>query len=138
MSVEAPSHSYFVGRRVFEAAEVYAVTATDVERLRRDRRASGPDLDWHGSKPSRMELSRVLINRVAKARPSRELQARFATYVLDRFPDDGFVLDADDVRRWLRLASVPEDFVGSDHSAASWGARLRTLLHLTTTERAHA
>jgi hypothetical protein len=51
-----------------------------------------------------MELSRLLISRVTKRRPSRDLQARFALYVLERLPDGGFVLDARDLSRWLRVA----------------------------------
>jgi hypothetical protein len=102
--------TYFVGRRLFEASEVYAVTATAVDRLRSGRRYGEQSLDWHGGPAARMELSHVLIGRVAEGRPSRELEARFALYVLGRQPDGGFVLHADDVWRWLRLASEPEDF----------------------------
>ena len=103
MSAEVSPHTYFVGRRPFEAAEIYVVTATDVERFERN-------LDWRGTAEARMKLSDLLIRRVTSQRPSRELKARFALYVLDHLPDGGFVLDSDDVQRWLRLASDPEDF----------------------------
>jgi hypothetical protein len=121
----AAEHTYFVGRRLFEAAEIYGVTATDVERLGSGRRKGDSSLDWHGSGPAKLELSRVLINRVIEQRPSREVQARFALYVLDRLPDGGFVLDADDVWRWLKLASDPEDFSQDNSSRSSRRGRLR-------------
>ena len=129
MSADAAPHTYFVGRRLFEAAEIYAVTAKDVERL-------GPYLDWHGTPAARMRLSDLLISRVTSQRPSRELKARFALYVLNQLPDGGFVLDSDDVRRWLRLGSDPEDF-GPAH-ARSWTRRLRGLLRATATHKTHA
>jgi hypothetical protein len=43
-----------------------------------------------------MQLSHLLTSRVAEKRPFRELQARFALYVLDRLPDGGFVRDPGD------------------------------------------
>jgi hypothetical protein len=116
--------TYFVGRRLFEAAEVFAVTAGEVERLRPMRNHAGSTLDWHGGEAARMELSNVLISRVAEERPSRELQARFALYVLERLPDGGFVLDADDVWGWLRLASEPRDFIPAAQPKPSWTDRL--------------
>jgi hypothetical protein len=51
-----------------------------------------------------MELSQLLISRVTARRPSRDLKARFAVYVLERLPDAGFVLESDDVLRWIRIA----------------------------------
>jgi hypothetical protein len=124
-------HTYFVGRREFEAAEVYAVSAAGVERLERS-------LDWHGSPASKMELSDLVIRRVAARRPSRELRARFALYVLDRLPDGGFVLDSDDVRRWLRLGSDPDDFAADNYARRSWTGRLRTIFRGTATHKTHA
>lgn len=125
MSVSAPLHMYFVGRRLFEAAELYAVSAAGVDRLRSE---ADPGLDWHGERGARMELSQVLISRVAEQQPSRELKERFALYVLDRLPDGGFVLDSDDVRRWLKLASDPEDFAPAEPPRPSLAGRLRALL----------
>ena len=83
------AHPYFVGRREFEAAHVYEVTATRVEQLRSRHRSGEPSLDWHGPEAARMELSHLLISRVTKQRPSRDLRARFALYVLGRLPDGG-------------------------------------------------
>jgi hypothetical protein len=133
---EAPP-TYFVGRRLFEAAEVYAVTADDLERLHSLRRYGAPALDWHGDEAARMELGHALIRRVAEQRPSRELVARFALYVLDRLPDGGFVLDADDVWGWLRLASEPADFL-EEESRHSWADRLRILSRRTNHGGTHA
>ena len=120
---DAPN-TYFVGRRLFEAAEVFSVTATALERLHAAGRYGGSALDWHGGELARMELGYVLISRVAEERPSRELVARFALYVLDRQPDGGFVLNADDVWGWLRLASDPGDFFSVPASRPSWTERL--------------
>jgi hypothetical protein len=128
MSAEVAPHTYFVGRRLFEAAEIYFVTATDVERL-------DPNLDWHGSPAARMKLSDLLISRVTSQRPSRELKARFALYVLDHLPDGGFVLDSGDVRRWLALGSDPEDF---GPPGRSWTGRLRGFLRGPATHKTHA
>jgi hypothetical protein len=104
MPAEQRSHSYFVGRRKSHTVEVYEVTATTVERLRPRRSRAGLSLDWRAGDLARMELGRVLISRTSSRRPSLDLQARFALYVLGRLPESGFVLDADDVARWLRVA----------------------------------
>jgi hypothetical protein len=115
------AHSYFVGRRASHTAEVYEVTATSVERLRSTRRSGEESLDWRGSHVVRMELSRLLIRRVLNQRPSRDLQARFALYVLGRLPAGGFVLESDDLARWLRIA-------GDDDAPATGSARPRSWL----------
>ena len=62
--------TYFVGRRHFEAAEVYVVTATVADRVRSTRRYGQLSLDWQGSSSARMELSHVLISHVAEQRPA--------------------------------------------------------------------
>ena len=111
---------YFVGRRLFEASEVYAVTASNVERLRSRRRYGEPSLDWRGSRAARLELSDILISRVAKGRPTRKLEERFSLYVLDQLPDGGFVLDSDDIWGWLRLASDSDDFAPARSERRSW------------------
>jgi hypothetical protein len=132
---EAPP-TYFVGRRLFEAAEIFAVTARQVERLHSLGRHGARSLDWHGGEDARIELSNVLISRVAEERPTHELQARFALYVLERLPDGGFVLDSDDVWSWLRVASEPRDFVAAEHP--SWTGRLRAFSRRPGTGSRHA
>jgi hypothetical protein len=102
------------------------VTATNVARLRSARRYEQPSLDWHGSSSARMELSHLLIGHVAEQRPSHELEERFALYVLSGLPDDGFVTDADEIWRWLRVASDDRDFLPAKPASLSWTRRLRT------------
>lgn len=130
--------TYFVGRRQGEAAEVYAVSAKDVTRLRSERRYGETGLDWHGSSAARMELGHALISRIAKQRPSRELQARFALYVLSHLPDDGFVLDSEQIWRWLLAAADEQDFLPAGRAPRSWARRLRTLLPAVPIGGSHA
>jgi hypothetical protein len=72
-----------------------------------------------------MELAQLLISRVTKRRPSRDLQARFALYVLDRLPEGGFVIDSDDLWRWLRVAGDAYDSVPALDRRPSRFGRLR-------------
>jgi hypothetical protein len=117
-------HTYFVGRRPYEAAEVYAVTERDVQRLHRDRRDGPLSLDWRGRDARALELSRVLLARVAGITPRRELAEQFALSVLAGLPEDGFVLDSDEIWRWLRTASGPHHVAGTQPRRGSWLARL--------------
>jgi hypothetical protein len=118
--------AYFVGRRILDGAEVYEVTATDVERLRPGRRHQ--ELDWHGSASAKMELARLLLSRAMKRRPSRELQSRFALYFVAQLPRRGFVLDSDDVWHWLRVAGDTEAPAAGKQPLPK---RVRTLFHGT-------
>jgi hypothetical protein len=128
---------YFVGRRQFEAVEVYVVSASDVARLSSARRYGQPSLDWNGTGSARMELSHLLITHVVEQRPSRELEERFALYVLSGLPDDGFVLDAGAIWRWLRVAGDEHDFLPASPPSRSWVGRLRTLLPGAPTHGPH-
>jgi hypothetical protein len=92
-------HTYFVGRRVLEATELFAVSAADVERLTSDRRYGAPGLDWRGGDTA-LELSHLLLERVAEPPPSRELTTHFARSMLAPLPEHGFVLDSDTVWKW--------------------------------------
>lgn len=123
MRGESQPHTYFVGRRLPEGTELFTVTAQGVNRLG-DAAAA---LDWHGTTAAAMELSGQLLARATKERPSRDLQSRFALYFVSRLPHRGFVLDADDVRRWLRVAGEPQQRVAT--SRRLWTARLRTPFH---------
>lgn len=130
--------TYFVGRRHGEAAEVYAVGPKDVTRLRSTGRYGEMALDWHGSSAARMELGHLLISRIADQRPSRELQARFALYVLSHLPNDGFVLESAQIRRWLLAAADDEqDFLPAERAPWSWVRRLRSLLPDVPNGRPH-
>src|SRR5271155_3555008 len=104
------THAYFVGRRPFEAAELYAVSAAEVQRLRPTGRYDASELDWHGSDSAVMELSHVLLTQIVDARPSERVDAWFAMEVLAQLPHEGFVLDRDDIRRWLGLVAGPREF----------------------------
>lgn len=97
----------FVGRRVFEAAELYALSSHGVELLRSQRRYGSPQLDWQGGYAPVMELSHELLTRVSGRTPSEELAASFAVDVLTDLPDTGFVIDADEIEVWIAYASEP-------------------------------
>jgi hypothetical protein len=127
--------TYFVGRRQFEAAEVYAVSGAGVDRLRSTGRHGEPSLDWHGSSAARLELSHLLIARVAGRRPSHELETLFAVTVLGNLGDDGFILDAEEIRGWLAIATDEDDFATVESHRRSWTGRLRALFHGGQTSR---
>jgi hypothetical protein len=122
-------HTYFVGRRPYEAAEVFAVTGRDVQRLHPNRRHGPLSLDWHGEDARAFELSRVLLARVARITPRRELAEQFALSVLAGLPDDGFVLDSDEVWRWLQQAGYSHD--AQLERRRRWFQRLGDALHRT-------
>jgi hypothetical protein len=117
---QAAPDTYFVGRRLLDATEIYSVTANDVQRLRSEQRYGERILDWQGNSRAIMELSHKLLSQVAELRPSRDLEERFALYVLAHLPDEGFVLDAAEVWRWLLLASDPRDFAAAQHPRHAW------------------
>ena len=117
-------HTYFVGRRPYEAAEVYAVTERDVQRLHRDSRDGPLSLDWRGPDARALELSRVLLTRVARTTPRREVAELFALSILAGLPDDGFVLDSDEIWRWLQTVSEPHGRAQLEAPRESWLARL--------------
>lgn len=117
--------TYFVGRRESGCAAIYQVGADGVEPLRPTRHHGDASFDWHGSEGARMELGHLLISRVTKQRPSRDLRARFALYVLDRLSEDGFVIDADDLARWVRIASDAHESEPEPRPRPSRLARLR-------------
>jgi hypothetical protein len=119
-----PPGTYFVGRRPYKAAEVYAVTDNDVQRLHRDGGDGPLSLDWRGQDARVLELSRVLLARVVRVTPRRELAAQFALNVLAGLPDDGFVLDSDEIWRWLDTVSEPHRVAGSAPRRESLLARL--------------
>jgi hypothetical protein len=129
--------AYFVGRRLSDATEIFEVTANEVQRLRSERRYGERVLDWHGTSRAGMELSHTLLSQVVDLRPSRDLEERFALYVLADLPDEGFVMDAAEVRRWLLLASDPRDFADAQHARHAWTGRLRTLFRGREVQSAH-
>lgn len=121
------AHTYFVGRRQFESAEVYTLTGSVVTRLRPQRVGRALSLDWQGGDAALLELSHVMLTRVAKQIPGPSLETRFAIDVVAELPHDGFVLEADEIRGWLQETSGPDDFVEIDPAPPrSWFARLRS------------
>ena len=122
--------AYFVGRRPYEAPEVYAVTGSDVRRLRPGREGGVLALDWSTPDARALELSRVLLSCVAFIVPSRALEEHFMHDVLVGLPDDGFVLDPEVVWQWLQR----EEVRGLAHTPAgrpSLLARLGSRFRLT-------
>jgi hypothetical protein len=103
-SVIPGAHTSFVGRRPFEAAELYALTGDHVERLRPAHRDQATTLDWRGGSEELLALSHAVLSRIGEQRSSTEVERRFATF-LARLPCDGFVIDGDEIERWLRTVN---------------------------------
>ena len=121
--------TYFVGRRPFEAPELYAVTRADVERLRSAQHHAEPALDWRGDDAAQLELSDLLLARVLEPTAPRELTVRFARSVLAALPEEGFVIDADAVWGWVLVASGSEERSSNvPRLRRSWLAGLLTSL----------
>ncbi len=62
--------------------------------------------------------------RVTAQCPSRDLQTRLALCVLARLPAAGFVLDYDDVSRWLLITGYADDPAPTPTPRRSWLGRL--------------
>ena len=80
----AEAHFYFVGRRESEAAAVYTVTGTSVERLRSNPTTRQSSFDWHGMDRARLRRPLALATdrrRRPRVRPgaSTTVLARAAT-----------------------------------------------------------
>ena len=119
------AHTYFVGRRESGIAELYAVSASDVERVRADRLHGEPGLDWRSGDPAVLALGQLLLDRVVEPPPSSELTSDFARSVLGALPQHGFVLDSDAVWRWALWASRSEKPASREcRTDRSWFARL--------------
>jgi hypothetical protein len=126
----APPRTFFVGRRPFEAPELYAVTATSVERLGSARRFGTSELDWHAADAASMlELSHALLAHLAEQTPSRQLVARFVADILIQLPSDGFVLGSEAILPWIHEAGGPHDWSPTHRPQhRSWLDRLRSLV----------
>jgi hypothetical protein len=97
-------HTYLVGRRPFEAAELYALTGDHVERLRPGHRDGVSTLYWRGGPDELLGLSHAVLSRVCGQRSSPEVERHFASF-LARLPYGGFVIDGDEIEQWLRKMS---------------------------------
>jgi hypothetical protein len=124
-------YTYFVGRRLDEAPEVYVVKDRDVQRLHGGRRHAPLALDWRAEDARSLELSHSLLTIVARATPPRELAEQFASDVLSRLPEDGFVLESWWVRGWLQQAWEPIEASRTEPGRRSWLGRLTAPLRRT-------
>jgi hypothetical protein len=111
----------FVGQRAGGGARVYALTPDGVERLESRRRHGsarldwqGPLLHWRGPDASAMELSHVVLARVAGQLPSRTITALFVEDVLLKLPKRGFALESAEVEAWINFMTVPTDWAALD------------------------
>jgi hypothetical protein len=121
-----------VGRRAYEAPEVYAVTRGGVRRLKPARGGGALALDWSAADARALELSHVLLTAVVPIAPDRALEERFMHDVVLRMPDDGFVLGSDVIVGWLKRNGPVRRFAHPRRAASRLPlARLRSWLHLT-------
>jgi hypothetical protein len=118
----------FVGSRGPGGARVYVLTPGGVEQLHSRRRHGsarldwqGPRLHWRGPDASGMELSHVVLARVARQLPSTTVTALFVEDVLLRLPKHAFALESAQVEAWIRFMTVPADWASLD--AESGAAR---------------
>jgi hypothetical protein len=68
-----------------------------------------------------MELSHVVLVRVARQLPSKTVTALFAEDVLLRLPEHGFALESAEVEAWIRCMTLPAEWASLD--AESGAAR---------------
>jgi hypothetical protein len=130
---KAPTRLYFVGRRPVGGPELYAVTATGVERLRSQQHFGTPELDWHAPDYAAMELAHEFLTRLVVQTPSEQLAARLAVDLVSGLPYKGFVLSSDAIWLWIYRSSGPEDW--SPATAVPhrpWRDRLRKLVRVAS------
>ena len=109
----AQRETFFVGRRPFEAPEVYMVSATGVGRMRSCERFGTPELDWFAPGCAAMELAHALLTRVVAGLPSHRLTYLLAVDVISQLDDDGFVLSSAQILAWARHFSQPGDWTAT-------------------------
>ena len=117
--------TYFVGRRPYEAAEVYLVQCHGVERLRHRGIGERITLDWRGEPAELLALSREILSKAVGVEPPHELEMRLAL-LIKQFPTDGFVLSGETVMTWLD--SVGADGGGPSEQPLSLATRMRASL----------
>jgi len=89
----------YVGRLEGGCPAVFAVGATSVERLHPAGLAFGWGADGGADAE---ELARALLTDASGAEPPTDVCRRFAEQILSRLPSDGFALQRDTIRAWLR------------------------------------
>jgi hypothetical protein len=129
----APTRLYFVGRRPVGGPELYAVTATGVERLRSEEHFGTPELDWHAPNYAAMELAHAFLTRLVVQTPSEQLAARLAVDLVSGLPYKGFVINSEAIWLWIYRTSGPEDWSPTTAPLhRSWRDRLRRLVRVTS------
>jgi|SRR5688500_11353848 hypothetical protein len=99
--METPKSRIYVGRFEEEGPVVYAVGATDLERLH----PLAEPFDWGAdAQEAAVELARVLLADASGSEPPDEICGRFAKQILSKLPRDGFALQRETVNAWLRRA----------------------------------
>jgi hypothetical protein len=125
----AATRLYFVGRRPVGGPELYAVTATGVERLRSQQHFGTPELDWHAPNRAALELAHAFLTTLVVQTPSEQLSARLAVDVVSGLPYKGFVLSSEALWLWIYRTSGPGDWSATtSRPHRSWRDRLCSLV----------
>jgi hypothetical protein len=91
----------YVGRLEGGCPAVFAVGASSVERLHPAGQAFGWGAD---SGVDSEDLARALLTDASGAEPPADVCRQFNGQILRRLPSDGFALQRDTIRAWLRRA----------------------------------
>jgi hypothetical protein len=115
-----PSERYYVGRRPREA-EVYIVTATEVEPLEHPRYQSTAEFDWGEETAGALELAFAMLAHTTDSRPPDTICLTFRAEVVARLDRAAFVLGDGEIALWLLTAFRAGN--GSDDAPAPDGSR---------------
>jgi hypothetical protein len=89
----------YVGRLEGGCPAVFAVGASSVDRLHPTGQAFGWGAD---AGVDAEELARALLTDASGAEPPADVCQRFTKQILSRLPTDGFALQRETIRAWLR------------------------------------
>ena len=99
--MQTPTSRIYVGRFEAEGPVVYAVGATELDRLH----PLAEPFDWGAdAAEAAVELARVLLADASGSEPPENICRRFAEQILAKLPRDGFALQRETVNAWLRRA----------------------------------
>lgn len=96
--MEAHETRIYVGRVQDGRPEVYAVATASVEALH----SPLEPFEWGSGAHSGLELARVLLTDASGSEPPADVCMRFAEQILSRLPKDGFALQRETIKAWLR------------------------------------
>jgi hypothetical protein len=103
--MDTPKSLIYVGRFEGDGPVVYAVGATEVERLH----PLAEPFDWGAdAEEAAVELARVLLTDASGSEPPENVCRRFAQQILNKLPRDGFALQRETVNAWLRRTVAPD------------------------------